>query len=58
MSIPPNHIIINADVAVAPGVTVDEQRRKLVGVVLDLFQGKPSLYKMRFFAEDAVYEDP
>ena len=58
MSAQPNHIIVNADVAVAPGVTIDEQRRKLVGIVLDLFQGKPSLYKMSFFADDAVYEDP
>ena len=58
MSIPPNHVIINAEVAVEPGVTIDAERRKLVGVVLDLFQGKPSLYKMSFFADDAVYEDP
>ncbi|KAH9923257.1 uncharacterized protein B0H18DRAFT_909923, partial [Fomitopsis serialis] len=57
-STPPNHIIINASVAVAPGVAIDEHRRTLVGVVLDLFQGKPSLHKMSFFAEDAVYEDP
>ncbi|TFY67778.1 hypothetical protein EVJ58_g1405 [Rhodofomes roseus] len=55
---PPNHIITNASVDVAPGVTIDDHRRTLVGVVLDLFQGKPSLYKMDFFAEDAVYEDP
>ena len=36
-------------------MTRDAETRKLVGVVLDLLQGKPSLYKMSFFADDNVY---
>ncbi|GAO49162.1 hypothetical protein SAICODRAFT_6384 [Saitoella complicata NRRL Y-17804] len=55
----PNLIIINSNIPVAPGVEIDEHRKRLVGVVLDLFQGKTSLYKLNnYFAEDAVYEDP
>lgn len=54
----PNNIITNTDPPCAPGVVLSEHRKKLVGSVLDLFQAKPSLYKLGFWRDDATYEDP
>jgi hypothetical protein len=54
----PNNIITNPDPPCAPGVTLSKHRKQLVGSVLDLFQAKPSLYKLSFWREDGVYEDP
>jgi hypothetical protein len=32
--------------------------QRFAGSVLDLFQAKPSLYKLSFWRDDATYEDP
>jgi hypothetical protein len=58
MSISPNHVITNPNPPCAPGVELSEQRKKVVGSVIDLFQAKPSLYKLSFWTDDAIYEDP
>ncbi|KAK4688561.1 hypothetical protein P7C73_g1536, partial [Tremellales sp. Uapishka_1] len=45
-------------IKVAPGITITELQRRHVGVVLDLFQAKGTMSKLRDnFVQDAVYED-
>jgi hypothetical protein len=40
------------------GSRIQTDRPSTAGSVLDLFQAKPSLYKLSFWRDDAVYEDP
>jgi hypothetical protein len=42
----------------APSVSLDSTQQTLVGSVLDLFAGKPSLSKLQLWSDDAVFEDP
>ncbi len=42
----------------AASITLDTQRTQLVGSVLDLFSGKPSLQRLAHWREDAHFEDP
>jgi len=51
------HEIQNTDICTLPGVNLTDLQRKQVGCVLDLFQAKPTLFKLNMFAEDGVYED-
>lgn len=46
------------DINTAPGIKLDTHRQQLVGSVLDLFSGQPSLYKLSFWRQDAHFEDP
>ncbi|MDI1492035.1 MAG: hypothetical protein OHK93_003246 [Ramalina farinacea] len=50
--------IENTNIKTAPGVTVDETQKSLVGCVLDLFAGRPSLKKLQMWDDNAVFEDP
>ena len=43
---------------IAPGVELDDTQRKHVAIVLDLFQAKGTMAKIKDnFVQDAVYED-
>lgn len=46
------------DVQTAPGVKLSEEQNKIVGSVLDLFAGRPSLPKLRLWRDDATFTDP
>jgi hypothetical protein len=50
--------IENTNIKTASGVDLSSQQKTLVGSVLDLFAGRPSLSKLRLWADDAVFEDP
>ncbi|KAL8839783.1 MAG: hypothetical protein Q9170_001594 [Blastenia crenularia] len=49
--------IENTNIKTASGVTLDETQKTLVGSVLDLFAGRPSLKKLALWDDDAVFED-
>ncbi|KAL8710320.1 MAG: hypothetical protein Q9220_005090 [cf. Caloplaca sp. 1 TL-2023] len=49
--------IENTNIKTAPGVTLDEQQKTLVGSVLDLFAGRPSLKKLSLWDDNGVFED-
>jgi hypothetical protein len=63
MSYPPTspsiHEIINTQINVAPGCQEPTSTQKQqVGVVLDLFQAKGTMAKLKdWLSDDAVYED-
>ncbi|KAA8626049.1 SnoaL-2 domain containing protein [Pyrenophora tritici-repentis] len=46
------------DVQTAPGITLSEQQNTVVGSVLDLFAGRPSLKKLALWRDDATFTDP
>ncbi|KAF2243833.1 hypothetical protein BU26DRAFT_543299 [Trematosphaeria pertusa] len=50
--------IESTDIQTAPGVTLSEQQRTIVGSVLDLFAGWPSLAKLALWRDDATFTDP
>ena len=50
--------IESQDFKTAPGVELDQHKSVLVGSVLDLFAGKPSLKKLQLWADDAKFSDP
>ncbi|KAL9614346.1 MAG: hypothetical protein Q9167_001149 [Letrouitia subvulpina] len=50
--------IENTNIKTAQGVSLDGQQKTLVGSVLDLFAGRPSLKKLALWADDGVFEDP
>lgn len=50
--------IENTSIKTAEGVTLDEQQKTIVGSVLDLFAGRPSLKKLSLWEDTAVFEDP
>lgn len=50
--------ILATDINTAPGIKLDNHRQQLLGSVLDLFSGHPSLYKLSFWRQDAHFEDP
>jgi len=48
-----------ATLKIAPGLTLSDLQRRHVAVVLDLFQAKGTMAKIKDnFSQDAVYEDP
>ncbi|KAE8452263.1 hypothetical protein EG329_000963 [Mollisiaceae sp. DMI_Dod_QoI] len=49
---------ISSQVNVAQGVHLSAGQKVLVGSVLDLFAGKPSLPKLRLWTDDATFADP
>lgn len=50
--------IESTNIQTAPGVNLNEDQRTIVGSVLDLFAGRPSLEKLSLWTDDAVFEDP
>jgi len=59
MASAPNDLNIeNTNIKTASGVTLDDQQKTLVGSVLDLFAGRPSLKKLQLWADDGTFEDP
>ncbi|KAF1911055.1 hypothetical protein BDU57DRAFT_462210 [Ampelomyces quisqualis] len=46
------------NVTTAPGVKLSEQQQTIVGSVLDLFAGRPSLPKLALWRDDATFTDP
>ncbi|KAI4844776.1 hypothetical protein E4T44_06008 [Aureobasidium sp. EXF-8845] len=50
--------IENTNIKTAPGVSLEEQQKTLVGSVLDLFAGRPSLEKLQLWKDEGVFEDP
>ncbi|KAI9654250.1 MAG: hypothetical protein M1821_006778 [Bathelium mastoideum] len=50
--------IENTNISTAPGVELSPQQKTIVGSVLDLFAGRPSLEKLQLWNDDAVFEDP
>jgi hypothetical protein len=55
---PPNLNIENTNINTAPNVTLTEQQKTLIGSVLDLFAGRPSLAKLQLWKDNGVFEDP
>ncbi|KAH8757160.1 hypothetical protein F5882DRAFT_307297 [Hyaloscypha sp. PMI_1271] len=50
--------IESTDIKTATGVSLSPQQRALVGSVLDLFAGKPTLKKLQLWTDDATFADP
>ncbi|ORY12854.1 hypothetical protein BCR34DRAFT_600337 [Clohesyomyces aquaticus] len=50
--------IETTDVSSSPGVSLSSHQKTLVGSVLDLFAGRPSLKKLSLWADDATFTDP
>jgi len=50
--------IETTNIKTAPGVELSSQQKTLVGSVLDLFAGKPSLEKLQLWTDEGVFEDP
>lgn len=48
--------IESTDIKTAPGVQLTGEQKTLVGVVLDLFAGRPSLAKLQTWTDDGMYE--
>ncbi|KAF1957074.1 hypothetical protein CC80DRAFT_547787 [Byssothecium circinans] len=42
----------------SPGVSLSQQQQTIVGSVLDLFAGRPSLPKLALWRDDATFTDP
>lgn len=51
-------ILENTNINTAPGVTLEPYQKTLISSVLDLFAGRPSLQKLQYWSDDAVFEDP
>lgn len=50
--------IENKTISTAPGITLSDQQQTIVGSVLDLFAGRPSLPKLSLWRDDATFTDP
>ena len=50
--------IENTNINTGSGVTLSEHQKTLVGSVLDLFAGRPSLAKLQLWKDDAEFADP
>ncbi|KAL1297193.1 hypothetical protein AAFC00_004763 [Neodothiora populina] len=50
--------IENTNINTAPGVSLDDRQKLLVGCVLDLFAGRPSKEKLQLWTDDGTFEDP
>src|ERR1700721_369258 len=55
---PANIPIENTNINTHPGVEPSPAQKTLVGSVLDLFAGRPSLEKLTLRADNGVFEDP
>lgn len=50
--------IENTNIKTTEGVSLNDNQKTLVGCVLDLFAGRPSLAKLQLWKDDAIFEDP
>jgi len=50
--------IENMDIKTAAGVSLNDQQKIIVGSVLDLFAGRPSLKKLQLWTDNAKFQDP
>lgn len=50
--------IENTNIETAPGVSLSSEQQTVVGSILDLFAGRPSLQKLALWRDDATFEDP
>ncbi|KAF2159381.1 hypothetical protein M409DRAFT_60847 [Zasmidium cellare ATCC 36951] len=50
--------IENTNIKTAPGVDLSANQKTLVGSVLDLFAGRPSLAKLQLWKDDGEFVDP
>lgn len=50
--------IENTNVKTAPGAELSDSQKTLVGSVLDLFAGRPSLAKLQLWKDDGTFVDP
>lgn len=50
--------IENTNIKTASGVDLSSHQKTIVGSVLDLFAGRPSLAKLQLWKDDAVFSDP
>lgn len=50
--------IENTNIKTSPGVSLEDNQKTLVGCVLDLFAGRPSLEKLQLWSDEGVFEDP
>ena len=50
--------IENQNINTAPDVKLSDHQKTLVGSVLDLFAGRPSLAKLQLWKDDGVFTDP
>lgn len=48
----------NTNIKTAPGVELSQKQQTLLGSVLDLFAGRPSLAKLQLWTDDATFTDP
>jgi hypothetical protein len=48
----------NTNINTAPGVDLSSTQKTLLGSVLDLFAGRPSLAKLQLWTDDATFIDP
>lgn len=58
MILPGGLNIENTNIKTAPGVDLDSKQKTIVGSVLDLFAGRPSLEKLQLWSDEGVFEDP
>ncbi|PSK60765.1 SnoaL-like domain-containing protein 3 [Elsinoe australis] len=58
MSAPSDLKIENTNINTGPGVNLSSEQKTIVGSVLDLFAGRPSLAKMQLWADDGEFIDP
>lgn len=49
--------IENTNINQAPGVNLDSHQKTIVGSVLDLFAGRPSLAKLALWDDNGTFED-
>ncbi|KAG8623067.1 hypothetical protein KVT40_008043 [Elsinoe batatas] len=57
MSTPSDLKIENTNINTSPGVNLSAEQKTIVGSVLDLFAGRPSLPKLALWADDAEFTD-
>jgi len=50
--------IESTNIQTASGVSLNTQQKMIVGSVLDLFAGKPTLKKLQLWTDDATFNDP
>jgi len=50
--------IESTNIKTAPGVSLSSHQQTIVGSVLDLFAGRPSLAKLQLWKDDAEFTDP
>ncbi|EON69813.1 hypothetical protein W97_09076 [Coniosporium apollinis CBS 100218] len=50
--------IENTNINTAPGVDLSPEQKTIVGSVLDLFAGRPSLEKLSLWSDEGTFEDP